>query len=226
MSLKGVFLGINEAGEEIYDWLNQDEDIEIKALLTEKEQLDLIKDLSPDIVVSVGFEHKVPEEIINVPRRGIINIHPSYLPHHRGAHPYVWPIIDSGPAGVSIHYMSEEIDEGPIIAKTKVEVRSEDTAKTLYDRLTKEQIRLFKQEWPNIKKNKVTKRPQSKEEGNKNYIKDFDRICRLDLDEKVRVGDFIDRLRGLSFPPHDTVYFEKDGERYYVELSIKSENKV
>jgi methionyl-tRNA formyltransferase len=45
----------------------------------------------------------------------------------------------------------------------------------------------------------------------------------IDLDAEVRVGDFIDRLRALTFPPYDNAYFEKDGEKYHVDIEIRKE---
>ncbi|MFB6158138.1 MAG: formyltransferase family protein [Candidatus Nanohalobium sp.] len=58
--------------------------------------------MEPEIVIASGFEYKVPEEIIVVPEKGIVNLHPSFLPYNRGAHPYIWPIVEDTPAGVSI----------------------------------------------------------------------------------------------------------------------------
>ena len=80
-TMEAVFLGLNDAGEQIYNWLNQRKDVDVKALLTEKDQLDLIEALQPEIVISAGFEHKVPEDIIEVPDKGVVNVHPSFLPY-------------------------------------------------------------------------------------------------------------------------------------------------
>jgi len=218
-----VFLGLNSAGQKVYDWLNDREGVEVRALLTEKDQLDLIKVLEPDIVVSCGFEYKVPEEIINVPEKGVVNLHPSFLPHNRGSNPYVWPILDGSPAGVSIHYMSERIDEGDIIAKKEVRVSPDDTAKTLYERLQNEQFELFKQNWDVIKTGNPEVEVQDRRDGSKHYEREVDKLCKLDLNEEAALGDFIDRLRALTFPPHKTGYFELYGEKYYVEIDITKE---
>lgn len=218
-----VFLGINDAGEQIYSWLNSQEDVEVKALLTEKEQLSLIKELEPELVISAGFEHKVPEEIIDIPEKGIVNVHPSYLPYNKGSHPYIWSIIDETPAGVSIHYMSPEIDEGPIIAKKEVMVTPEDTGKTLYNRLTRTSVQLFKDNWEKIS-NGVDAKPQE-EEGTTHYSRELEEISELDLNEEITVGDFINRLRALTFPPHKSAYFELYGKKYFVEIDIREEDQ-
>jgi len=218
-----VFLGINDAGEQIYSWLNSQEDVEVKALLTEKEQLSLIKELEPELVISAGFEHKVPEEIIDIPEKGIVNVHPSYLPFNKGSHPYIWSIIDETPAGVSIHYMSPEIDEGPVIAKKEVMVTPEDTGKTLYNRLTRTSVQLFKDNWEKIS-NGVDAKPQEKE-GTTHYSRELEEISELGLNEEIKVGDLINRLRALTFPPHKSAYFELYGKKYFVEIDIREEDQ-
>jgi methionyl-tRNA formyltransferase len=225
MVLEAVFLGMNDAGEKVYSWLNDRDDINVRALLTEKEQLSLIKNIEPDIVISSGFEHKVPEEIIEVPENGIVNLHPSFLPYNRGSHPNVWSIIEDTPAGVSIHYMVEEIDEGPIIDRKEVRVEPSDTAGDLYNRLQREMFELFKDNWTDIKEG-VEAREQNTETGNTNYEKDLEEASELDLDQKVNAGEFLKKLRGLTWKPYNTAYFEKYGEKYFVEIEITPESEL
>lgn len=222
MVLEAVFLGMNDAGEQIYDWLNNREDVRVRAILTEKEQLELIKDIEPDIVFSSGFEHKVPKEIIEVPEQGIINMHPSFLPYNRGAHPYIWPIVEDTPAGVSIHYMTEEIDEGPVIDRKEVRVLPDDTGKDLYTRLQEEQVELFKENWGNMVDD-----PDASEQdlngGTHHYRKDLDSIREIDMD---RHGEFIDRLRALTHPPYQNAYFERNNTKYFVDIKITPEEDL
>lgn len=223
--MEAVFLGMNDAGEKVYSWLNDRDDIDVRALLTEKEQLPLIREIEPEIVISSGFEHKVPAEIIEVPDQGIVNLHPSFLPYNRGSHPNVWSIIDDTPAGVSIHYMVEEIDEGPIIDRKEVRVEPSDTAGDLYDRLQREMFELFKENWPEIK-NGAEGREQKTDSGSTNYEKDLQEACEIDLDENVKVGKFLKKLRGLTWKPYKNAYFEKYGEKYFVEVEITPETEL
>jgi len=222
MATEVIFLGMNEAGEKVYDWLNGREDVEVKALLTEKDQLSLIEKLDPELVVSSGFEHKVPKGVIEVPEKGIVNLHPSFLPYNRGAHPYIWPIINDTPAGVSIHYMNEEIDQGDVIARREVRVQPDDTGKSLHQRLMFEQFQLFKQNWEEIKKAEKG-REQDLDRGDTHRKKDLDQISEIDMSEEVKAGEMIDKLRAMSYPPHKTVYFERNGQKYYLNLEIEKE---
>lgn len=219
MVMELVFLGMNSAGEKTLDWLEKREDAEVKAVLTEKEELSKIKELEPELVVSSGFEYKVPKQLIEIPEKGIVNLHPSLLPYNRGSHPYIWPIIEDSMPGVSVHYMNEEIDEGPIIDRKKVEKKPCDTAKSLHDRLMQEQFDLFIDVWPDVKKG-VKADEQDPQKGNTHYSSELDEVCEIDLEEKVVAGDFIDRLRGLTYPPEKLAYFHKNGNKYFVRLEI------
>jgi methionyl-tRNA formyltransferase len=223
--MEAVFLGMNDAGEKVYNWLNSRDDVKVRALLTEKDQLSLIKEIEPEIVISSGFEHKVPEEIIEVPAQGIVNLHPSFLPYNRGSHPNVWSIIDDTPAGVSIHYMVEEIDEGPIIDRKEVRVEPSDTAGKLYSRLQNEMFELFKENWLDIKEG-VEGEEQNTETGSTNYEKDLEKASELDLDRKVNAEKFLKKLRGLTWKPYKNAYFEKYGEKYFVEVEITPESEL
>ena len=219
--MDAIFLGMNEAGRKTYDWLNQRDDVDVLAVLTEEEQLSLVRELEPELVISSGFEHIVPEEIIEVPEKGIVNLHPSFLPYNRGAHPYIWPIVEDTPAGVSIHYMNEEVDKGDLIARREVEVLEKDTAGDLYDRLQQEQSELFRENWDEIRDGADAREQPVK--GTKHYREDLDELCHLDLEEKERLGDTIDRLRALTFSDRNTAFFERNGEKYYVRIDIEKD---
>lgn len=215
-----VFLGVNDVGERIYEWLTERDDVEVLALLTERDQLSLIDRVQPDFLVSTGFRHIVPEEILEVPRRGAINLHKSYLPYNRGANPNVWSIVEDAPAGVSIHYMTPDVDAGPILDRRRVPVRPGDNGRDLYERLEDAQFEQFTEVWPEIRDDAVDTLEQDSEEGTYHYKQDFVELWELDLDDTVVVGEFLDRLRALTFPPYDNAYFERDGERYNVEVRI------
>jgi len=215
------FLGMNEAGEEVLEWLEQKEELNVREVIADKEGLAKIKQIRPELVVSSGYEYIVPKEVINIPEKGIVNLHPSYLPYNRGAHPYIWPLIDGSPAGVSVHFMNENLDEGPVIARKKVEKNPDDNAKTLRDRLMKEQVQLFKDSWDKVLKQECFE--QDLEKGNAHYKSDLDEISNLDLDREMSLREAIDLLRGLKFGERSLAYFEDEENAFSVDLSIVKE---
>ncbi|RXK46962.1 methionyl-tRNA formyltransferase [Halorientalis pallida] len=215
-----VFLGANNAGFAIYDWLCERDDVTVHALLTRPGQLSLIETVEPELVVAAGFDHVVPPEILDVPERGCLNVHPGLLPHARGYNPNVWSIVEGLPAGVTIHWMDEGIDTGDIVATREVPVSFEDTGKDLYERLETACYDLFVETWSDIRDGDVDAIEQRDTEATYHEKAEFTDLCELDPDETCTVRELLDRLRALTFPPFDNAYVDIDGERYYVDVSI------
>lgn len=219
-----IFLGVNDVGLRIYEWLCERETVDVTALLTEKAQLELVHESDPDLLVSVGFDHLVPPDVLNVPSQGAVNLHPALLPHNRGKSPNVWSLVEGTPAGVTLHYMDESFDTGEIIAQREVEMDFTDTGKTLHRRLEGAQFDLFTDAWPAIEAGGVETTPQDESTGEYHSVEDFQQLCELDPNEEIRVKDFLDRLRALTFPPFDNAHIEVDGETYYVDIEIRNES--
>lgn len=74
------------------------------------------------LIVSYGFRHIIPDKILNTTSTPFINLHISYLPFNRGAHPNFWSFYDNTPSGVTIHQIIDSsLDTGPIILRKKLE---------------------------------------------------------------------------------------------------------
>lgn len=221
-----VFLGVNDVGMRIYEWLCDRPTIDVAALLTTEEQLGLVDEIQPDIIVSVGYDHLVPDHVLSIPPKGCINLHPSLLPHNRGKSPNVWSIVEGTPAGVTLHYMDEEFDTGEIIAQREVKTRFEDTGKDLHKRLERAQFELLADTWPEVERGEVTTKPQSTDDGTYHSIEDFRSLCEIDPDAEYSAKELLDVLRALTFPPFDNAYLDIDDERYYVDVEIRHEDEV
>ncbi|SEV91642.1 methionyl-tRNA formyltransferase [Halobacterium jilantaiense] len=219
-------LGMNRFGEQVYNYLIEHEDTTVLGAFTEPSQYECIEKLEPDFLVSAGFDHIIPPEVLQIPDSGAINLHPSYLPHNKGVNPDVWSIIEDRPAGVSIHYMTPEVDAGDLIARERVDVEPSDTGRSLRKRLDRRIVELFEESWEDIYNETVQAEPQDYEKGNINTSDEFGAVCELNLSEEARIGDVIDTLRALTFPPYYNAYFEQDGERYYVRVSIEPESEI
>ncbi len=79
-----------------------------------------IRALAPDLIISAYFNQIIKPNIIAIPRIGILNIHPGWLPAYRGAMSYFW-VLKNGEAsaGVSIHWIDEGIDTGTLVARKR-----------------------------------------------------------------------------------------------------------
>lgn len=109
----------------------------IPCLFFEKSPLepDFINKLSsynPDVAFVCGFDKLIPPEILKIPRQGIINFHPSYLPDYRGGNAYFFMLKNGEPtAGATAHFMDEHFDTGDIIYQEQFALSSHETMGTL-----------------------------------------------------------------------------------------------
>lgn len=99
-----------------------------------------------DLAISYGYRHILKKDIIESSPVPIVNLHISYLPWNRGAHPNFWSFYDSTPSGVSIHLIDENIDTGPILYQKYVNFSAEEkTFSQTHNRLIQEIEQLFKE---------------------------------------------------------------------------------
>ncbi len=76
-----------------------------------------------DLFVVAMYAKLIPKELLNMPRRGVLNVHPSLLPKFRGPSPVLSAILaDERETGVTIMQLTEGMDEGPIIAQARIEI--------------------------------------------------------------------------------------------------------
>ena len=104
--------------------------------LREEENVQIIRDYQPDVIVVAAYGQILPESILNIPQYGCINIHASLLPKYRGAAPIEWSIINGETeSGVTTMYMAKGLDTGDMIEKMVVPIADTDTGVTLHDKL-------------------------------------------------------------------------------------------
>jgi methionyl-tRNA formyltransferase len=99
-------------------------------------------------------------DIISIPKLGVINLHISFLPWNKGSDPNFWSHVEGTLKGVTIHYIDEGVDTGDIIAQTEVIFSNEDTLSSSYTKLHKEIQDLFYETWFKIKKGGVVRKKQ------------------------------------------------------------------
>lgn len=87
------------------------------------EAVETLKNFSAEFYIVASYGKIIPQAILDIPTKGALNIHPSLLPLYRGASPLQSTILaDDSNTGVTIIKMDAQMDHGPIIAKTKVEI--------------------------------------------------------------------------------------------------------
>lgn len=95
---------------------------------TEPAFLDQLRSLAPDVGVVVAYGHLLKPELLQIPRGGMVNVHPSLLPALRGAAPVEWAILNGlESTGVTIMQMDEGLDSGPILHQIPEQIDPEET---------------------------------------------------------------------------------------------------
>ncbi len=99
-----------------------------------------------DLVLLFAYGEIIPKDLLEIPKYGFWNVHPSLLPKYRGASPVAYPLINGDKeTGVTLIQMDEKMDHGPIIIQKKVSILPKEKRSELTDRLTDIAFELFKQ---------------------------------------------------------------------------------
>jgi hypothetical protein len=86
--------------------------------INDTESQTFISDLEPDIIISAYFNQILKKSVLDLPKTGVLNVHPGWLPAYRGAMGYFWVLRNgSENGGVSVHWMGEGIDTGQLLAR-------------------------------------------------------------------------------------------------------------
>jgi methionyl-tRNA formyltransferase len=157
-----------------------------------------IKILHPDLLVICHFQKIIHQDLIDVPKFGSINLHPSLLPNYRGMAPQHWPILNGDKeTGVTVHFIDEGVDTGDIIIQQKLVIEDswyvfdlQNKMKPIYSTIIKDAVDIIC-------------------EGKKKYFIQnnldgsyYGRLrisdCQISLDISVR--DAYNKVRAVSFP--------------------------
>lgn len=100
------------------------------------EFIETMKQLKPDLFCVVAYGKILPEELLNIPKYGAINVHGSLLPKYRGAAPIQWAVINGEKeTGITTMFMDVGMDTGDMILKEKIEIGENETTGELWEKL-------------------------------------------------------------------------------------------
>jgi methionyl-tRNA formyltransferase len=132
--------------------------------VADEEFIERMKGLKPDVFVVVAFGQIFPLELLEVPKKGSINLHASLLPKYRGASPIQSAIANGEKkTGVTTMLMEEDLDTGPILLQDETEIRHDETSGELTERLSKSGAALMVETLEQLGKGKIKQRKQREE---------------------------------------------------------------
>ncbi len=177
------------------------------------EAFEWVSRLRPDVLFSLHYRQRIPVRILNIPRFGCVNLHPSLLPDYRGCCSVPWAIINGEKTtGYTYHYMVKGFDEGNIIFQKGIQIRDTDTAFSLFHRLIIEGMSSFETVFRKVVEHKDPGIPQSK--GGSYYPRKLPYNGQIDTSWSE---DKIERfIRAMYFPPHKGAIVSISGDEFEV----------
>ena len=167
--------------------------------LNDKEFINKIKEINPDIIIVVAFR-KLPAEIFSIPKYGTINLHASLLPNYRGAAPINWCLINNeAKTGVTTFFINEKIDQGDILLQEEVNISDKDNFGSLYIKLSSVGSRLLIKTIKGVLSKSLKASKQDFDESLKIAPKLSKVNTRIDWNKSQK--EIIGMIRGLSPKP-------------------------
>ena len=169
------------------------------ATLKDGKALEIIKKLSPDVIIVVAYGKILPEEILTYPKYGCINVHGSLLPRYRGAAPIQWSVLNGDKeTGVTTMLMEKGLDTGDILLQESISIGENDTSEDMYEKLAPLGAKLLLKTLDDIENNKIV--PQKQDDSLSNYASMLDKsMCELDFSQPAQLVH--NKVRGLySWP--------------------------
>lgn len=177
--------------------------------LRSNEVYELLKEISPEVIVVVAYGKILPERILKLAPLGCINGHGSILPKYRGAAPIQWAVINGETqTGVTAMYMDKGIDTGDILKVSTTKIGEDETAEQLFDRLSVLTAELLTQTLREIKEGKITPIKQNEDEAT--YAPIINKEMAL-IDFSKSANEIFNAVRGFNSWP--VAYCMYEGKR-------------
>jgi methionyl-tRNA formyltransferase len=176
-----------------------------------------IQDSKPDLIIVAAYSQILPKEILDIPKKGSLNVHPSLLPKYRGASPIQYAVLNGDKkTGATIILMDEKIDHGPVLNQRILEIEENETATTLYQKLANLGAGLLMETIPKWMQEMIKPHPQddaqatytkilTREDGRINWKK-----TAQDLEREIRAFDY--------WPGSFTFWQKRDGTMVRIKI--------
>ena len=183
--------------------------------------LEIIKELSPEVIVVVAYGKILPREILDYPKYGCVNGHASLLPKLRGSSPIQWAIVTGEiKTGVTTMLMDDGIDTGDILETFETDIGENETAEELFERLSVISAEGMVQTLKNLEEGKIVPKKQNNDEAT--YAPMIKKeMAHIDFTKTAR--EICNAIRGYYSWP--CAFFFLDGKRIKV-ISAKESVKT
>jgi len=175
-----------------------------------------IRNLKPDLIIVAAYGKILPEEILEIPKYGCLNVHPSLLPRWRGPSPVQSAILNGDTdSGVTIMKIAEKVDAGPVLIQRKLKLEGNETYDVLHDKLGKMGGDLLIEIIPEWITGKID--PQLQDESRTTYT----RILKKEdgkIDWEKSAEEIERQIRAFNLWPGIFTFWEKSGKLIRIKI--------
>jgi len=175
-----------------------------------------IRNLKPDLIIVAAYGKILPEEILEIPKYGCLNVHPSLLPRWRGPSPVQFAILNGDTdSGVTIMKIAEKVDAGPVLIQRKLKLEGNETYDVLNDKLGKMGGDLLIEIIPEWITGKID--PQLQDESRTTYT----RILKKEdgkIDWEKSAEEIERQIRAFNLWPGIFTFWEKSGKLIRIKI--------
>ena len=126
--------------------------------------VDQIRSLGAEVGIVVAYGKLLPKDVLGIPKHGFLNVHFSLLPKYRGAAPIQWALINGETeTGVTLFWLDEGMDTGPIFLQKKIAIQPEDDAQSLRNKLVDLGVSCLEEAVDLIERSEIKRIPQAGE---------------------------------------------------------------
>jgi methionyl-tRNA formyltransferase len=202
-------------------WIDNLRETSIRLNLHVFDNLNDLISTRPEVIFSINYWKIIDEDTIKKIPGGIINIHHSYLLKYRGRYSTSWAIINARKLncwyhGTTLHYITKDLDAGPIIASYKCEILEIDTAEILFERVEKLAIKMFIENFQKI----INSQIENYLEPDSNFIYyDIDSKNEIEINYGTPIAEVYDIIRAWSFKDRPKPYFLFNNHKILLSLT-------
>jgi methionyl-tRNA formyltransferase len=119
--------------------------------INEPDNSERVRQIAPDFLLSFYYRNMIVPEVLDIPLRGALNLHGSYLPKYRGRVPVNWAVINGETeTGATLHYMVAKPDAGDMVDQEKVAIEFTDTAHDVFTKVNEAAVTVIRRAWPKL----------------------------------------------------------------------------
>lgn len=187
-----------------------------------KEGVEDIKSLAPDVMVTCAFGQIISQQILDIPKYGVLNIHASLLPKYRGSSPIQWCLINGEKkTGITVMRTALAVDSGDILLQKSIDILPDENAGQLFDRLSKLGGEAIAEALRLIESGKATYTKQDE-----NNASHYPMISKEDglIDWSASAQDIYNKMRG--FTPWPSAFTYLDGKLFKILKSLPYDGEI